>query len=305
MSAGMQRVLTLVFLIAAGFCLKRTGILQDSARKALGTVFTYITFPSVIISSYSSFNGDLNLLWIILLGLIAGLAMMCVMVLLCRARSKEDLATAAMSCSSVSIGAFAVPFLQVFLTADQLLLPIFYDIGNGMMAYGGSIASGQIILRKSGEKWYLTALNAMLRSAPVWAFALGLLYHLLIGKLPEGVYTALNFIGGANSVLAMLFIGCSLEFPHKPGIVSWMIRLLIIHYGTVAALAVLFYYLLPFPQTVRAILAVILFSPLSVGGLVAVDNMGLDRDTAGLMNTITILIGIVAVTMLIPAVGLA
>ena len=226
-------------------------------------------------------------------------------IVFCRNRSKEDLATAAMSCSSVSIGAFAIPFLQEVLTAQQLLIPVFYDVGNGIIAFGGSAAIGHVILRRNGERWYLAALRSLVCSVPVWAFLTGLVYHLAVGKLPDGIYTALDFIGGANSVLSMLYIGSFIEFPKKLDKVGWAVRLLAIHYGTVILLALVFYYLLPFGQAMRSILTTLLFAPLSLGGLVAVDSEGLDRDTAGLLNTITILIGIIMVTALSPTIGVS
>lgn len=145
----------------------------------------------------------------------------------------------------------------------------------------------------------------MFSSIPVWAHIVALSIYVSGIVLPDKFYESTTIIGNAQPLIGMLLLGCSLEFPRRPGI-WWQIgRLLAIHYGTVTVLAVLCYFLLPYSRIVRAIMVTILFSPLALGGLVATDEYGLDQDMAGLLNSITILIGIAAVTILIPLLGIS
>lgn len=304
MSAGMARTLILLFLIGLGFFLKKVGFFGPEDRNTLGKLYTTITFPAVIVGSYSSFERDLSLLWLVVIGLLADLAYLFVILLFFHKKSKEEQAFAGINGSALSIGAFTLPFLQGYLSPAQLIPVMLYDIGNGIMAFSGTLIAGEVLLRKEQRGFLRTAFRQLLRSVPVWTYLLMLGFHMAGKTLPASIYTAANFIGAANPVLTMLLIGCTLEFPKKLVSLLKVEKILAIHYGTAVILALLFYFLLPYTQSMRAVMVVLLFSPLGSAALVYTERLGLDQETAGFLNTITIFISIFAITVLISALGL-
>ena len=300
----MQRTATLLFLIALSFLLKKWGILKNEARGVLGNLYTTVIFPALVISSYANLERDLALLWVILIGLGAGLIMLAVMLLLNRKESREAKAFVAVNCSSINVGAFAFPFLQGYLTPVQLLPVLLFDLGNGIMAFSGSAVAGQtVLIGKPGDS-LRAGIKQIVTCVPVWAYLLSLLLYATGWSLPQPVYDAAGLIAGASPILAMVIIGLTLDFPKRPGLLRWLGKLLAIHYGTVLLLALLCYLLLPYSHTIRAILIILMISPLGMAGLIHTERLGLDRDSAGLLNTITILIGVAAVVILVPRIGL-
>jgi len=304
MEAGIQRTCILLFLIALGFLLKTRGVLGREERQAISKIYTYITFPAVIISSLRSFSRELGMLWLIPLGLAVGLCMMLIVVAACRKKSREERAFAALNCSAFSIGAFTLPFLQGYLSPVQLLPVMLYDIGNGIFSFGGTAAGGRMILDGGSGKRRENPLKQLVQSVPVWTYLLMLLHGLLRIQLPQQVYAAAEFIGAANPVLCMLLIGCTLEFSKRPGLLRWIGRLLLVHYATVFALSVLIYQFLPAAEMIRSVIIVLLFSPLGLAGLVFTERFGLDHRAAGILNSLTIIISIAAISILIPFLGL-
>lgn len=304
MSAGIHRTLTLLFLIALAFGLKKAGFLADSERRAMAKIYMNITFPAVVVSSFSFSLGDLSLLWLVPLGLLADGCMMGAVLIFSRGKSREERAFAAVNCSSLNIGTFVLLFLQGYLGPAQLIPVMLFDTGNGLVAFGGTAVAGRAVLNWGQSGALKSALGQLVRTVSIWAYLIMLSLNLLQVRLPDGIYTAAGFIGGANPVLAMLVIGCSLDFSDWSGVFKRIGRLLAVHYATAALLTLAGYFLLPFPHPIRALLTVILFSPLGMIGLIYTDGLGLDRKAAGLLNSVTILVGIVAVTGLISLTGL-
>ena len=301
---GFLRTCTLLCMICLGILLRKIGVLGPAERHTLSKLLTSVTLPAVILSSYRGIARDVSLLWLIPLGLAVCLCMMTVCVLSHRRLGRQAQAFAAINGSSVSISAFTLLFLQGYLSTTQLIPVIFFEVGNGCMAFGGTAAAGQALLNSTKKAWPRTALKTLFSSVPVQFHLLALLLYLTGLKLPEEFYEGISLVADAQPLIGMLLLGCSIQFPKYAGGWRRLGRLLAIHYATVAVLAVLLYFLLPYGQTTRAVIVVILFSPLALGGLVATDTFGLDLDLAGLLNSITILIGIAAVLFLIPMLGI-
>lgn len=266
----------------------------------MGKVFTCITFPAVIIAGYDSFSHASGLLPLVLVGFAVDLCYLAMPLFFLRRESVENRAFAAVNCTAMSIGAFTLPFLQGYLGKEQLILVMLYDIGNGIMAFGGTLAAGQVVLGGRYQGWLRILVKCLFSSIAVWTYLLMLAIHSVGLRLPEELYAAANFIGNANPVLAMLVIGCTLDFSRKPGLFPRLGKLLGIHYGTAVAIAFFVYFFLPYSQTIRAIVTILLFSPLGSAALVHTETLGLDQEAAGLLNTTTIIIGIIVITSLIP-----
>lgn len=300
MNPGVQKILILLFVMFLGYFLKQRGFLTESDRRTFGKVFTNITFPAVILTNIIAFGGHENLLWLVPLGLVADLIFAGTAMLFYKKRSLEDQAFASINTASVNIGAFTFNFLQYYLTPIQVLALMLFDTGNGIIAFGGTQALGKAILSKGSKDRLKLVAGKLVKSVPLWFYIAMIIFSFFQIKLPAFVQTAAATIGAANPILAMLMIGTMMSFNVPKKKLPEIIRLLVFHYGTVAILAVLCYNLLPFTQDIRSLVVILLFSPLSAAGLVAIDMYNLDNDSSGLLNSISIIIGIIAINVLIP-----
>jgi predicted permease len=303
----MQRTITLLFLIALGYLLKKTGRLSEGDKGGFSKLYLYFTLPAAIVSSFASFSGDRSAFLLTPVALLFGLVMLGTSLLTARGRDKKDVAYAAVNCMSINIGSFALPFLQGYLGPANIAYVMLYDVGNGILALGFVDIVGMVIMQregKSGRQLLRLAVGKLLRTPSIWAYVIMITLTMLNIRLPELIYSGASIIGSANAVVAMLIIGFALDFTASRQTLAWIARVLGTHYLTVTALSLLAYFVLPLPHVVRATVVILLFSPISSLGLLACDRYGLDRDAAGLMNSITIVIGIASTLLLIPFFGL-
>ena len=307
MQASMQRTITLLFLIALGYILKKTGRLSESDKGGFSKLYLYFTLPAAIVSSFASFSGDRSAFLLTPVAVVFGLIMLGTSVLTARGRDKKDVAYAAVNCMSINIGSFALPFLQGYLGPTQIAYVMLYDVGNGILALGFVDIVGMIIMERDGKtraQLMKLAVGKLLHTPSIWAYVIMIILTMLNLRLPELIYNGASIIGSANAVVAMLIIGFALDFSSSKKTLAWIARVLITHYLTVTALSLFSYFVLPLPHVARATVVILLFSPISSLGLLACDRFGLDRDAAGLMNSITIIIGIVSTLLFIPFFGL-
>ena len=118
-------------------------------------------------------------------------------------------------------------------------------------------------------------------------------------ELPGPVLTFGGIIADANAFLSMFMIGMMFEIRLKPEKLREMVRLLAWRYALAAALALCFYFLLPFEEEVRQTLAIVSFSPLSTLALVFTDRLDCDTELASATNSVTILISLAVMTGLV------
>lgn len=303
MSSGMLRCLILLFLILLGYCLRRVGVLTSADRASFAKGFMNICLPAVVVSSFSTFSMSPVLPALFAVGLCSGLLFAAGQLLAYRRSSPEKRAFAVTNGSSLSIGSFAIPFLQPYLPAEGLLMIILFDTGNSMMAASGCYVLGS---RQLGRSQSLGAtLRMFLSSPPLCSYLAMFLLHMAGLRLPSVVYEAAGFIGGANPVLVMLVVGMTLRFS-----VSWpdlkqIFGMLAVHYAVGILFSLVVVFALPLPPLAKSISVVLLFSPMTALGIPFTERLGLNPDLSAVMSSVSILASIVLINLLIPAMGLA
>lgn len=97
----------------------------------------------------------------------------------------------------------------------------------------------------------------------------------------------------------MFVIGSAFEFCTDIKKLSSILGNQVIRFGVAAMAAVLFYRYLPFSVTVRQTLAIVVFAPVSSLGVINTSKCGGDVETAGIINSVSILISLTVMTTLV------
>lgn len=303
MNPGILRCLTLLFLILLGYLLRRAGILSSADRLSLSRVFMNISMPAVVISSFSVFHYEHSLLALFSLGLLSGFCFAGGLLFAFRRAPASERAFAVTNGSSLSIGSFAIPFLQPYLPPFGLLMVILFDTGNSVMAASGCYVLGS---RQLGCSQGLRAsVRLFFSSVPLCTYLAMFALHLLGFHFPAAVYEAASFIGGANPIVAMLIIGLTLNLSVTWPVLRRIAGILSVHYVVALLFGLAVFFLLPLSGLAKSVTVVLLASPMTALAIPFTEKLGLDQDMSAMMSSVSILISIALINLLIPVLRFA
>ena len=104
-----------------------------------------------------------------------------------------------------------------------------------------------------------------------------------------------QMISNANAFMAMLTIGVGFKLGGEISQIGRLGKLLVIRYTLAAVLALVYYFVLPFPLEVRQALVILAFSPIGSVMPGFTGEMGGDVGLSSALNSISILISIVII----------
>ena len=102
--------------------------------------------------------------------------------------------------------------------------------------------------------------------------------------------------GGANAFLALLMIGIGFEIRMDKEKIREILKILAVRYGLALAFSFTFFLLLPFSLEIRQALAIVVLGPAASVGPAFTGKIGGDVELSSAINSLTIVISIVAIT---------
>lgn len=289
-----------IFIILLGHILRRRGFFGENAFPVLSNIVIKITLPAAIIVGSSGKTIDMAMLAVMALGFGSGVVYILTAVLLHRRDSREQLAFSILNTPGYNIGAFAMPFTQSFLGSMGIVTTSLFDMGNAFVCLGGSYGIAAAV--KAGEGFSMKRiLRTLSRSVPFLAYLMMLSLNLAGWKLPEPVLSVARIGADANPFMAMLMIGVGFELSGDRHRLGAMAGILIPRYALAAVLALMYYFLLPFPLEIRQALVILAFSPISaaVPGFTA--ELKGDVGLSSALNSISIVCSTVIIVILLVA----
>ena len=215
-----------------------------------------------------------------------------------RKRGKDQQAFEILNIPGYNIGTFALPFTQSFLGPIGVLTTSLFDVGNAFVCLGGAYGVASAV--KDGKGLDLKRVGkALAVSVPFLAHIITVCMNLFHIPIPAFVADCAKIIASANVFLAMLMIGVGfktdMDFSQKGTIA----RILIVRYSVATALALGFYFLLPFDLPIRQTLVILAFAPIgsAVPGFTA--ELKGDVGLSCTVNSLAILISIPIIVALL------
>ena len=290
-------------IIILGYVLKRVGFFKASDFTIVSKIVIYITLPCAVVSNFSRLSMDYSLLMAVPFGIGCNFLLIGIGYLLAGKRGRTEKAFYMINCAGYNIGCFAMPYIQNFLGPSGIVCACLFDAGNSMMCTGGTYAIASSVAG-NGEK---TGAGAMIKrvfsSAPFDSYVIMLTLSLLSISLPEPVLVFADTVGAANPFLAMLMIGIGFELKFEKGKTKELLRILGIRTVVSFLLAMGFYFLLPFEQEIRMVLALVSFAPISAVCGAFTERCGGDVGLSNAINSLYIVISLAAMTALLLALG--
>ena len=287
-----------IAIIILGMVLRRIGFFKEEDFHVLSKIVIRITLPAALIASGAGREIEPAMLTVTLLGFGGGVLYMIAAWLLNRKADKEQQAFAILNTPGYNIGTFALPFTQSFLGGMGVLTTSLFDVGNAFVCLGGAFGVASAV--KDGKGFDVKRIfKALSRSVPFLVHLLVVTLNLLHLNLPEPVLSCAGIIANGNAFLAMLMIGVGFKLSGDFGQIGRIVRILAVRYGIAAALALCYYFLLPFPLEMRQALVILAVSPIgsAVPGFTA--ELKSDVGLSSAINSISIVISIVIIVALL------
>ena len=287
-----------IAIIILGIFLRRIGFFKESDFSILSKIVIRVTLPAALIVNAATRAFSPELLILSLLGLGGGILYMAAGWLVSRHADKEQQAFDILNHAGYNIGVFVIPFTQSFLGATGVMIASIFDVGNAFICLGGAYGVASAV--KDGKGFDIRqVLKALSVSVPFLVHIGTVLMNLLHIPFPAPVVECAGIIANANAFLAMLMIGVGFKLSLEKSKLSRIFRALLIRYSIAAALALCYWFLLPFDRLIRLTLVILAVSPIGSAVPGFTGDLGGDVGLSCNITSLTILISIITIVTLL------
>ncbi|MGC3995145.1 MAG: hypothetical protein QM779_13695 [Propionicimonas sp.] len=292
------RALSLVAIVGIGVAIKRAGWVGREDFGKFSKIVLGVTLPCALFTSFNDYHLEYALLGLTVLAFGLNVAQQLIGYAMAARRGRREQAFAVLNSGSYNIGAFATPYLSGFMGPHAMVYSTLFDFGGAFSSAGLAYGWGMTLASEPGTHGRRELVRTLAGSPVFVTYVVLLAMRLLDLRLPDAVITFTSIVGAANPFLAMLMIGIGLELRLHPTKYRAAARMLGVRYAFAAVAAVACWFLLPLPADARLVVVMVLFSPIASMMPVFTARAGLDVELSTLMNSVSILVGIVAMPTL-------
>jgi len=298
----LLRSFSLIFVLILFYVLKKTDVMPDAAGAVVQKIVINVTIPATIISSFGSYEKEGELLLTSAYFMLLLLICMALAWLFFRKKGRDSCGFAMINSNGYNIGSLSIPIIQNFYGDYGVMASCVADIGNALMANGGTYAITNAVMKHrkgDGVLQFLKELGIKLLKSPPFDCYI-LLAPLLIMDIsvPPAIVTLLAPIASAGSFMSMAMVGLSIGKKMSWQDIKSVAPVLLYRMGFGLATAAITYFLLPFSQTIREILTLLCVSPMVGLAVISTERYGGDTEKSGLVVSASIVMGIVQMLLL-------
>lgn len=292
-----------LFAIILGMVLRHTGFFGPRDYIIVMKLVLNITLPAAVITSFASYRPESSLLLCPVVGFCFNWILLGISYLLSRRKERSVRAVWLNSVPGYNIGAFALPFVQSFLSPTGVVSCCLFDAGSALMCTGGTYAISGLLL-DGGNISFSRIAKSMLSSRPFLTYALMLILSLAGVAVPQPIAAFLSPLASANAFLAMMMVGMMFDMNLNKAL-RWDIVGMVAVRVVFAIMAACVCLLLPFPLEIRQSLAIASCAPVSVASTAFSERSGGDPALAASVSSLTIPISIACIITMLTIFGVA
>lgn len=299
MEEALIKVAAFVCTIVAGYLAGRSGKLGQAPGAVLSKIVFTFTLPCAVVHAFGSADFTPALLLLVPLGLAFALGAYGVTLLITRRCERTDRVFFLLSSCGFNIGCFALPFVQAVFPATMAVATCMFDAGNAVMMAGGSYALTGVTAGTSRVAHPARFIaRKLIGSIPFDAYLLIIVLALAGIHLPQEVVQFTEPIAQANSFLALFMLGLMMSFSASRERVAKVAELVGLRVVYACAFTALAFVMLPFDTMTKWVIALLVWGPASALAPTYTQMSGGDGGLAGFANACTIVIGVVAATVI-------
>ena len=286
-----------VGIILLGYVLRNIGFFEESDFHVLSKIVIKITLTAAIITNFSGREMQTSMLLLMVMGFGFGVLLIAIGSVLYRRKGRSHAAFAILNISGCNIGNFAMPFAQGFLGPVGVMAVSLFDCGNSFICMGGSYSIADMVKSGTGKFDIRPILKKLCQSIPLLTYVFMTVLAFCHLSLPQPIIEYAGIIGNANVFMAMLMIGVGFHLSGDREQIGDIVKLLTVRYSVGILLALASYFFLPFPVEYRQALAIVFLAPIASVAPAFTAEMGEDFGLSSAINSISILVSIVLITI--------
>ena len=197
-----------------------------------------------------------------------------------------------------NVGTFAMPFTAGFLSPEGFLALCLFDAGNAVMCTGGTYA---VLFREPGSllKQFASIVKRLLSSFAILTYLVVAALSVTHTRIPDVTLHIIDIPANANTFLAMIMIGMSVNLNIRLESLKRLLRLLGLRYLGSVLMGAFVYWCLPFSEDVRLGILLVLFAPLPAMGIIFSMKGRMNWQLAANLNTMSVLCSVVIMSAML------
>ncbi len=294
-------------VIVIGYILKKFNIISEENGKTIAKVVFNVTLPALILSVISSIEITPSLGLITLISLLYCIPIISLAFFFFKDYPREMKGLIFMAVIGFNVGHFAYPLIEGIWSEEGLKYIAMFDIGNAIVIFVICYVLGLIYSPKNNfqdkKELLKNILLKLLKSAPLMSYIIALILNLINIDFPLFVSDLLDILSRANMALTLLLLGVFLNFKFEKAQWKNVIIVLLIRYSFGLLIGLMLFFLLPFDQLYRGILAIALILPIGLAIIPFAVEFGYNERFAGMVTNLTIIISFMLLWVVIILLG--
>ncbi len=289
----ISRILGTFVVLALGYFAKQKRLVKPKHSKLLGVLFFKITLPFSIANAFLSVEFPPELMTLPLISFSVLVILLAISLIISRKMTLDQKKMLIICLPSYGFGSFTLPFLQNIYGAIAVIIVVIYDVGNCILATGGSYAAAAIAT--SEEKVSLkenvkSVANTLIKSPPlIVAFSMFIIMSLGINIPKDLLRNLISPVANANGFVAIFMIGIIIDFNMDKSVIKSALGVVGIKIVSNVILAFALYMFMPFSLEVRQMLFIIALSPVGQLSVVFIERLKGNLAEVAFINTLSIL----------------
>jgi len=307
MTSILFQAIAFMFVMTEGILMRKSHLVSDNAKEVVKQMMIYLTLPAVIIVSFSdSIELDKNILILIPVGIVMNLIMVIFGLMITKQKPPATRLLYALTLSGYNGGSFALPFVQSFMPPLGSVAVSVFDIGNAIICTGGSaMFCSEYLAEHRGRSSISSVLKRLLYNPPLITYCVMLPLTLLGIHLPENFLTMLRPSANASVFIAMMVLGLTFHMEFKREYITEIVKIVGLRNLFAAICAAFFYFVQPFEPVVNQALVLVSFAPASTMSIIFVEKYDGNGGMAGAINSVSIVVSVIIMTVLAQMMGLS
>lgn len=292
-----------LFIMVLGYTLKHFGFFGPSDYVIPMKLVLNLTLPAAVITSFASYRPEPALILCAVLGFGINCVVLAISWFISRGKPTPSRAVWLNSVPGYNIGAFALPFVQSFLSPAGVVSCCLFDAGSALMCTGGTYSITSAFLGKT-KKFSLAVVGKnLLSSRPFLTYMLMLLLSLAGVTIPQGIVSFISPIAAANPFIAMMMVGMMFDLKLDKTVLKDVAGMVALRMAVAVTAALGCYFLLPFSLEIRQAMTIAVFAPVSIAATALTERAGGSPAEAACINSLCIPISVAAIVALLAVFG--
>ena len=294
-------------IIIIGYILKKLNIISEENGKTIAKLVFNVTLPALILKVIGSIEITPSLGLITLISILYCIPIIILALIIFKKYPREIKGLIFMAVIGFNVGHFAYPLIEGIWSEEGLKYIAMFDIGNAIVIFVICYVLGLIFSPQNNfqnkKELMKNILLKLLKSAPLMSYIIALTLNLINIEFPLFVSDLLDILSRANMALTLLLLGIFLNFKFERSQWKNVSFVLIIRYLFGLIIGLLLFFILPFNQLYRGILAIALILPVGLAIIPFTVEFSYNEQVAGMIANLTIIISFVLLWVVILLLG--